>query len=64
MGTSGSEQNANPVSGGTYQDLIFVKTIDRSGNETNIPIGTNPNFRRTVARYAPMNARVGLRLTF
>ena len=62
----GSQQNANPVSGGTFEDLIFVKTLDQDGKEpTNpIPIGTNPNFRNTTGRYAPGNARVGVRLTF
>jgi hypothetical protein len=63
-GGGGTQQNANPVSGGTYEDLIFVKTIDQDGNETNVPIGTNPNFRNTTSRYAPGNARVGVRLTF
>jgi len=62
--TSGSEQNANPVSGGTYEDLMWVKTIDSRGNETGVPIGKNPNFRNTTGRYGPANARVGLRLTF
>ncbi len=65
-GSGGSQQNANPVSGGTFEDLIFVKTIDRNGQEpTNpIPIGTNPNFHNTTGRYAPGNARLGVRLTF
>jgi len=62
--TSGSEQNANPVAGGTYEDLTWVKTIDATGNETGVPIGKNPNFRNTTGRYAPANARLGLRLTF
>ena len=31
-GKGGTEQNANPVSGGTYEDLIWVKVIDRDGN--------------------------------
>jgi hypothetical protein len=61
---SGTEQNANPVSGGTYEDLTWVKAIDRDGNETAVPIGKNPNFRNTTGRYGPANARVGLRLTF
>ncbi len=63
-GGGGTEQNANPVSGGTYEDLIFVKAIDGAGIETQVPIGTNPNFRNTTVRYAPGNARVGVRLTF
>ncbi len=61
---SGSPQNANPVSGGTYEDLVWVKTIDQRGNETSTPIGKNPNFRNTTGRYAPANARLGIRLTF
>ncbi len=62
--SSGTQQNANPVSGGTYEDLMWVKTIDSKGNETSVPIGTNPNFRNTTSRYAPGNARIGVRLTF
>jgi Carboxypeptidase regulatory-like domain/TonB dependent receptor/TonB-dependent Receptor Plug Domain len=58
------EQNANPVSGGTYQDLIFVKAIDRDGNPTGTPIGRNPNFRNTNARHAPGYALFGARLIF
>ncbi len=61
---AGAPQNANPVSGGTYEDLIWVKTIDRDGNETSQPIGTNPNFHNTASRYAPGYARIGMRLTF
>jgi hypothetical protein len=63
-GQGGVEQNANPVSGGTYDDLIWVKVIDRNGNESASPIGRNPNFRNTNARYAPAYGRLGLRLTF
>ncbi|MBA3463395.1 MAG: TonB-dependent receptor [Deltaproteobacteria bacterium] len=62
--TSGTEQNANPVSGGTYQDLIWVKTIDNRGNESAVPIGKNPNFRNTTGRYSPLNANFGMRLNF
>ena len=58
------QQNANPVSGGTYEDLIWVKTIDSNGVETQKPIARNPNFRNTQARYGPASARLGMRLTF
>jgi len=61
---SGSLQAANPVAGGTYDDLMWVKTIDTNGNETQVPIGRNPNFRNTTARYAPLFARFGVRVTF
>jgi hypothetical protein len=62
--TSGTEQNANPVIGGVYEDLIWVKSIDANGTETSVPIGKNPNFRNTNSRYAPASARLGARLTF
>ncbi len=67
QGTSmggGTIQSANPVSGGTYEDLIFVKTIDRNGAESSAPIGRNPNFGNTTARYSPFYVRFGARLTF
>ena len=60
----GTIQNANPVSGGAYEDLLWVKQIDRDGNETNKPIGRNPNFGNITVRYAPAFARLGARLTF
>ncbi len=63
-GASGSLQAANPVAGGTYEDLIFVKTIDTNGNESQVPIGRNANFRNTAGRYAPLFARIGVRVTF
>ena len=61
---NGGLQNADPISGGTYQDLIWLKTFDRSGGETSEPIGRNPNFHNTTARYSPAYGRIGLRLTF
>ena len=63
-GAGGQEQNANPISGGTYEDLIWAKAIDKDGVETGSPIGRNPNFGRTTARYAPAAAQVGFRVTF
>lgn len=66
LGAGGQEQNANPVSGGTYEDLIWVKAIDSNGNEspTGTPIGRNPNFHKTTSRYSPAYGRLGMRLTF
>jgi outer membrane receptor protein involved in Fe transport len=64
MDPSGSVQAANPVAGGSYEDLMWVKTINQSGEETSTPIGRNPNFLNTTARYAPANGRIGVRLTF
>ncbi|MDX2090502.1 MAG: TonB-dependent receptor [Kofleriaceae bacterium] len=63
-GGASSENNVNPISGGDYEDLMWAKTIDARGNETSIPTARNPNFGKTVSRYAPTYARVGFRLTF
>jgi outer membrane receptor protein involved in Fe transport len=63
-GVSGEQQNANPVSGGTYEDLIWVKEIDSRGAESSKPIGRNPNFLNTAGRYGPAYGRIGARLTF
>jgi len=63
-GMAGEQQNANPVSGGTYEDLIWVKEIDQGGAESAKPIGRNPNFHNTSSRYAPMSAQAGFRVTF
>jgi len=63
-GTGAVAQNANPISGGTYEDLIWLKQINQAGNETGNPIGRNPNFGNPTVRYAPTSGRIGLRLTF
>jgi outer membrane receptor protein involved in Fe transport len=60
----GQVQNANPISGGSYEDLIWLKQIDAKGNETSTPIARNPNFGNTISRYAPAFGRLGARLTF
>ncbi|MBC7551347.1 MAG: TonB-dependent receptor [Cellulomonas sp.] len=62
--TRGGVQNANPVSGGTYEDLIWVKAINRDGGERQDPINRNPNYRNTNRRYAPGYVQFGMRLTF
>ncbi len=56
--------NVNPISGGSYADLIFAKQLDDDGGETSTPIQRNPNFGRVAARYSPLSARFGVRLTF
>jgi hypothetical protein len=58
------EQNVNPISGGSYEDLVFAKTIAADGVESSTPLGRNPNFGKTTARYAPASAQVGFRVTF
>ena len=56
--------NVNPISGGTYEDLIWAKALDEQGLETSAPLTRNPNFGNISARYAPLSARFGVRLTF
>ena len=34
----------NPISGGSYEDLIWAKTTDNNGKETSTPTPRNPNF--------------------
>jgi hypothetical protein len=63
-GAGTSENNVNPISGGEYEDLMWAKTIDSRGNETSTPTARNPNFGKTISRYAPTYARIGFRLTF
>ena len=62
--SGGTPNNVNPISGGTYSDLIFAKAIDGAGSETAVPTGRNPNFHRTTSRYAPSSAQIGFRLSF
>jgi outer membrane receptor protein involved in Fe transport len=64
IGKGAQIQNANPIAGGTYDDLIWVKTINEKSVETHTPLGRNPNFLNTIARYAPAYIRFGVRLTF
>jgi Carboxypeptidase regulatory-like domain/TonB dependent receptor len=56
--------DANPIVGGTYEDLVFAKALSTDGFETTEPVLRNPDFGHTIARYAPMSARLGARLTF
>ena len=55
----------NPISNGTYEDLIWAKENALSnGGETTTPIRRNPNFGNTTARYSPLAVQLGARLTF
>ncbi|MEZ4365901.1 MAG: TonB-dependent receptor [Kofleriaceae bacterium] len=58
------DRNVNPISGGTYEDLIWAKSIDDAGNETPDPVVRNANFGNTAGRYSPIYAQLGVRLTF
>ncbi|MEZ4400043.1 MAG: carboxypeptidase regulatory-like domain-containing protein [Kofleriaceae bacterium] len=56
---------SNPISGGEYADLVFAKANDlQTGAETGNPITRNPNFGNVNARYAPLSASFGARLSF
>jgi outer membrane receptor protein involved in Fe transport len=63
-GSAGALNNVNPISGGTYDDLVWAKTITAQGVETNVPTARNPNFHHATSRYAPTSAQVGFRVTF
>ena len=56
--------SANPIVGGTYEDLIYAKETGTDGKETSTPLTRNPNFGRVAGRYAPLSARLGARITF
>ena len=56
--------NSAPIVGGTYEDVVFAKTVSRDNFETSDPIIRNVDFGNTVARYAPLSARLGARLSF
>jgi hypothetical protein len=64
MGFGATRQAANPVSGGTYEDLLWVKVIDREGTETNAPLGRSPNYGNTTVRYVPFYVQLGARVSF
>lgn len=61
---NGNFQASDPISGGTYSDLIWAKAISASGVETNLPLARNTDFHKPTAYYAPLTARVGFRLSF
>ena len=43
---------------------MFAKSVTRDNFETSDPIIRNVDFGNTVARYAPLSARLGARLSF
>lgn len=57
--------NVNPVVGGSYEDLVFLKELDQgNGAETGNAARRNRNFGNSTALYAAPSARIGARLTF
>ena len=57
--------NVNPVVGGSYEDLVYLKELDQgNGAETGSPARRNRNFGNPRSLYAAPAARIGARLTF
>jgi hypothetical protein len=60
-----SISSSNPISGGSYEDLVFAKSNDEaSGAESASPVLRNPNYGNVNARYAPRSIQLGARLSF
>ena len=60
-----STSSSNPISGGSYEDLVFAKSNDdNSGTETSSPVTRNPNYGNVNGRYAPRSIQLGARLSF
>ena len=60
-----SISSSNPISGGSYEDLVFAKANDEgSGAESASPVLRNPNYGNVNARYAPRSIQLGARLSF
>ncbi len=59
-----ADNNVNPIVGGTYEDLIWARSVADNGTEQNVPLIRNKNFGNTTGRYAPLSVRFGMRLTF
>jgi hypothetical protein len=60
-----TQDAAQPVIGGSVEDLDHVKQIDfATGQELNATIKKNGNFGNTTERLAPRNVQLGFRLTF
>jgi hypothetical protein len=55
---------ANPVVGGDYEDLIWVKAQTVDGNESSAPLQRNRNFRNPAGRYNTFFTQIGARLIF
>jgi hypothetical protein len=57
--------SARPISGGSYSDLIWIKSIDFfTPTETGQPLHRSITFHQPTAYYAPLSARLGFRVTF
>ncbi len=60
-----TRSNVNPIVGGSYEDLVFLKQFDgSSGAETGRPVERNRNFGNARELYAAPSARLTARLSF
>lgn len=65
-----ADNNGRAISGGSYEDLVWLKATDGGGLETRddgSPIGPargSLNFRNTTSRSAPIATQFGMRLVF
>jgi hypothetical protein len=60
-----TRSNVNPVVGGTYEDLVYLKELDVSnGAETGRPVLRNLNFGNATSLAASPSARITARLSF
>ena len=56
---------ANPIVGGTEEDLVYLKVVEgQDGFETGDPVTRNVNFGNTFRRYRPRYAQLRVKLTF
>ncbi len=60
-----TRSNVNPVVGGRYEDLVYLKELDNSsGAETGRPVLRNLNFGNATSLAASPSARITARLSF
>ena len=60
-----TRSNVNPVVGGSYEDLVFLKQFDvETGAETGTPVERNRNFGNARELFAAPSARLTARLSF
>lgn len=70
QGTAGVDErytssNVNPIVGGKYEDLVYLKQLDpTNGAETGQPTTRSKNFGKETFIYAAPAAQLGARLTF
>jgi hypothetical protein len=59
-----TNDNVNPIVGGTSEDLKYLKKQDSSGAETGEPVTKQVNWRNAASYQDPLTARLGMTLAF